>query len=140
MAQTTLHRLESPPEPDVFIFGISCHERDYRLCWSLNKQLGLALTRCLASPPTGGERSLDAFAVFEHSDPETGNMIKLVCNRSSCGTLLPDHQRTDYFLIVDEGFPYSPDHWLEQVGQADFVLTIFQLDPTLIKNGYKLLE
>ena len=38
-------KLELEPDPEVVVIGISCHEQDYRLCWALNRHLGLTLTR-----------------------------------------------------------------------------------------------
>ena len=38
-------KLDSDPDPDVFLIAISSHVNDYRLCWSLNNSLGIDLGR-----------------------------------------------------------------------------------------------
>jgi hypothetical protein len=45
MAKTTRIRLDVEPDPEVHVIGISSHVNDYRLCWSLNLCLGIALAR-----------------------------------------------------------------------------------------------
>ena len=39
------HTLEIEDEYDFEIIGVSSHEKDYRLAWSLNKTLGWRLVR-----------------------------------------------------------------------------------------------
>ena len=31
-------KLEMDSDPDITVIGISCHENDYRLCWSINRR------------------------------------------------------------------------------------------------------
>ena len=36
-------KLDLDPDPEVFLIAISSHVNDYRLCWSLNRKLGISL-------------------------------------------------------------------------------------------------
>lgn len=39
------HFLENDFEFEFQLIGISCHEKDYRICWALNQALGVELTK-----------------------------------------------------------------------------------------------
>ena len=39
------YHLEEEYEYDFDLYGISSHEKDYRICWAINNSLGLSLER-----------------------------------------------------------------------------------------------
>ena len=101
---------------DFFIVGISCHLRDYRLCWHLNNQLGISLARHKDTidmvhrknePPTSHAR-------FDYQDEDARRDFKLLVNRTPGGYLLPEEKKADYLLIL---------HHFEDEGE---VLTLIQ--------------
>ena len=49
------HSLDDEVEYDLVLIGISCHEKDYRLCWGINSVVDFNLERAdkeLQSFPT----------------------------------------------------------------------------------------
>lgn len=132
-------KLDITPEPEVTLIGISCHVNDYRLCWALNRKLGISLTRRPADIlDQGPEARPAAYAVFHHEDPEDQVMWTVVQNHCGDGVLLKEQHRADFFLVVDEVMPMAS--LLEQVRATEFVLTAFPLDMRGLKGGYKLLQ
>lgn len=117
----------------MFLVGICSHENDYRLCWALNKALGLTLARC-----TDLEGS--SHARFEHVDPDLGVTWSLVSNSGPEGLLIKEQPRTDYFLMVDEELGVDPDELLGRVKNIEFILTAFPLDLDGLRGGHKLLR
>jgi hypothetical protein len=51
------------------VIGISCHVNDYRLCWSLNRSIGIALSRRERDIQDEGDASYAAFD--DDADPKT---------------------------------------------------------------------
>ena len=84
---------------DFSLIGISCHAKDYRLCYELNKTLEIDLVR-------GEDLDIDSknskanYALFEFVDEENFMDYYLISNRSSKGFLIPEQKSTDFFLLL----------------------------------------
>lgn len=132
-------RLEPPPEPDVTIIGISSHVHDYRLCWALNRAMGLELARREADIVDDTKHGPAHYAVFDHTDPETEARYTLVSNNSGDGRLLKGQRQANYFLVVDAEEAERRPALLDQVLATEFVLTAFPLAYNQLRAGHKLL-
>lgn len=127
-----------PLLPDVHVIAISSHVNDYRLCWALNRSLGLELVRRRNNAAEDGPPA--SLPAFDHVDPEAGACITLVGNHTPEGVLVAGQRQADYFLLLDEEGPWRPEEALDGVRRADFVLAAYPLDIRNIKGAYKLLE
>ncbi|MBX3623357.1 MAG: IPExxxVDY family protein, partial [Rhizobacter sp.] len=107
MSRTLRHKLDLTPDPEVNVIGISCHENDYRLCWSLNRGLGIALARRDHDIVDEDAGDSATFPAFDHEDAERQVRYTLVCNRGGAGALVREQRMADYFLVVDEQAPES---------------------------------
>jgi len=134
------YRLEDPVDPEVMLVGISSHVNDYRLCWALNRRLGINLARRQEDIVEPGPRKPLHFAVFEHLDTENQARWTLVNNHGDDGILVKEQRQADFFLIVEEGVPISPDELLARVRQSEFVLMAFALNYQDLRSGHKLLQ
>lgn len=134
------HKLDMDPDPEVMLIGISSHVNDYRLCWSLNRSLGINLTRRDRDISDPGPEKMASYSAFDHTDEESQAVFSLVNNHSGDGILLKDQRQADYFLVVDENAPVRQDELLARVRQADFVLTAFPLDARQLRGAEKLLH
>lgn len=132
-------KLEMDPDPEVTIIGVSSHVNDYRLCWSLNRALGLTMSRC----GTDIEETIDgrrtSYPVFAHVNVELEGRYLLVNNHGTDGILLKDQRQADFFLVVDNTLAEHEPELLERVRNAEFVLTAFNLPFARIRAGHKLL-
>lgn len=133
------HRIELEPDPEVTVIGICSHVKDYRLCWSLNKALGLRLTRCRQDILDTADGQTTAYAVFEHREEDPPGRYLLVENHGSGHVLLKEHRHADRFLVVDDELAARRPDLLERIRDAEFVLTAFDLPYARIRAGYKLL-
>ena len=59
----TKFKLDMDPDPEVTLIGISSHVNDYRLCWALNRALGINLTRRKSDITDPGPEQLATAAV-----------------------------------------------------------------------------
>lgn len=130
-------KLEPPKPVEVCVIGISCHESAHRLCWSLNKALGLELARRSDVVDDDGPRS--CYSAFEHVVEPDGFCWLLLNNHSGSGILIRSQRSIDYFLVMDPELHESHPDVLERVKAADFVLTAYDLPFKQLRNGHKLL-
>lgn len=128
------------PLPDVHLIAISSHVNDYRLCWAINKGLGLDLARRRKDIEAPGPERMAYFAAFDQQEEDTQAMITLVRNHAADGVLIPEQHGADYFLLIDEDSSLRPAEALARLRDTEFVLTAFPLDLAGIKDGFKLLE
>lgn len=134
------HKLEMEPDPEVMLIGISCHVKDYRLCWALNRTLGINLARRDSDITDPGPEKLASYPVFDHLDEESQAHYVLVNNHCTDGVLIKEYHQADFFLIVDEAAPHSPTELIDQVRKTEFVLTAFPLDARTERGAHKLLQ
>lgn len=132
-------KLDLEPDPEVTVIGISSHVNDYRLCWSLNKSLGLTLSRCEKDIVETHQGRSTTYALFAHDVPELEGGYLLVNNHGTDGILLKEQRNADFFLVVDDSVAEREPDLLDRVRAAEFVLTAFPLPFANIRMGHKLL-
>ena len=132
-------KLETSIDPDVMVIGISCHENDYRLCWALNRQLGLALTRRRDDIQEPGPRAVSYHSVYDHSDERDLVRYTLINNHGAAGLLLKEQRSADFFLLADREVVVDEKELLERVRGTELVLAVFPLAFNDLKAGHKLL-
>lgn len=132
------HKLDLEPVPDTNVIGISSHVNDYRICWALNRSLGVQLTRRKDDivMPDGGSSA--RFSAYDHVDEDSGALLTLIGNRSEGAWLLKEQKHADYFLVVDVRGPITAEAALERVRNTEFVLAAFMLDLKRLRSGLEL--
>lgn len=133
-------RLDSDPEPDVFLIAISSHVNDYRLTWALNNGLEIELGRRPSDIKEQGPEQMAHFAVFDHMDEATRENITLISNHAPEGVLIADQRQADYFLVVDGNDPRRSAEMLDRVRASEFVLAAYLLDFKAVKGALKLMQ
>jgi hypothetical protein len=134
------HKLaDEAAAPDVTVIGISCHVPDYRLCWSLNKALGLELERRREDIVERARGQDLHYPVFQQNGPEGIIAWALVCNTCGKRRLLPDQKEADLFLVVDQETAEREEDLLPRLRAAEFVLLAYPIEMAGLRNGHKLL-
>jgi len=133
--------LDEEYEYDFTLIGISCHEKDYRICWGLNKQLQINLSKddkdleVLLKNNTWHSRH----SLYNFFHPDNDNEFHLLGNRSSIGHLIPEQAHADYLLMITENEPIDMQHTLQKIREIPFVLTAFQINVMQLKSKENLL-
>jgi hypothetical protein len=133
-------KLDMEADPEITLIAISSHVNDYRLCWALNRKLGISLCRREQDIADAGPEQLAHYSVFDHLDEGSQAMYTLINNHGTQGVLLKDQRQADYFLLVDETAPVPATELLDQVRNTEFVLTAFPLDARLLRGAHKLFQ
>ncbi len=133
-------KLDIGPLPTAELIAISSHVNDYRLCWALNRSLGLEMAKRDNDLTDQGPERMASYPVFDHYEEDTNTRVSLVANHDAEGVLIPEQRQADYFLVIDPESNLRPAELLEQIRRTEFVLAAFPLEFSNIKGAYKLLE
>ena len=94
--------LEEEDGYEFLAFGISCHWKDFRVAWALNKEAGFNLVRKdNIQLSTGKQTPPSAHSLFEQEDPDNRVKYLLLSNKGSNFTLSKSYKDVDHFLIVE---------------------------------------
>ena len=133
--------LEEEYDYDFKLIGISCHAKDYRLCWAINNQLKLELEKedkdleILSDNPFEGS-SHSIYSFFEEEDQ---NEYFLIANRDSAGFLIPEQRQADFVFMIKNTLPVNADEILSKLREIDQVLTAFEIDVENLKSKKNLI-
>jgi len=104
------------------IIGISSHENDYRLSWSINEQLGLAFTRSDNVVTSAGKE----FSCYIHEGDN--QMLLLISNRCDNGFLLEKYKNIDFILKFDtELNDTATAAWISDLKKAPLISAAFPI-------------
>ena len=137
-----IHKLTEKEDYPFRLAGISSAENDYRLCWSINKELGLNLVK--TNNLEVFHKRLDdkqAFSQFEFLDEETLLQYRLISNRSINGYLLEEMTNLDYLLQITGDMDAGElDSLIDKLKSIQGIILAFPIDPLTLKSRKKLLQ
>ncbi len=133
--------LDDEYEYDFRLIGISCHEKDYRICWGLNNQLKIDLAREEESIEVISKKSnrYSTHTLYTYYNEDTENEYSLLSNRSNMGYLVPEQAHADYLLMVKENYPINFEDMIMQIKGLPFILTAFEVDVFQLKSKENLI-
>lgn len=131
----TKHTLDIEYDFDFDVIAISCHLRDYRLCWELNQNLDIHLVRAEEEQQLGDQ----FFSLFKTYCQETRTTIQLISNYSDSGRLIPELKQADFILILHNNARWEIEELIDQIKSVPSVLTAFSVDPEELKSKENLL-
>jgi len=113
------------------LFGISCHLKDYRFAWTINKSLNIEFKK---SKPYVKAQDLE-FSQYDYQlDLDT---IYLFANKSHDGYLITKKKQIDYWILfhntIDENVV---SHYVNLIRNTQFVLAVFEEKNKKIKEHF----
>jgi hypothetical protein len=124
---------------DFSLIGISCHTKDYRLCWELNKALDTDLIRTTDFEISKKSETI-SFSFYEYIDEANYLEYFLISNRAKNGFLIPEQKKVDFFLMVRGNISESlTKEIIGKINSLSLVLTSFNIDPNQLKSKQNLL-
>lgn len=123
------------------LFGICSHEGDYRLCWSINAQMGLRLEKSIEPYMVSGKKGniISSHSFYEWKDEEERVSYYLIKNKNEGKYLIPEKAQIDYFLVIIESGVKDADKFLNELKSLNCVLTAFSFDPYELKSANRIL-
>ncbi len=126
-------------EYDFELIGISCHSRDYRICWSLNNMLKTNFKRTEDYEILKRNENI-AFSFFEYIDEANNIEYYVIANKSSEGYLISEKQSTDYFLLLKGSITNQfVDTLAKKIKEIDVVIIAHRIDVNELKSKQNLL-
>jgi hypothetical protein len=133
--------LDQEFEFDFFLLGISSHVKDYRLCWAVNRSLGLSLAKLdekiMLRQKNGEDQS--TFSIYYYLDNENETEFELICNRHELGYLIPELKTADYFLKISEYYSGSIDELIQVLRKTNLINMVFEIDVDTLRSKQNLL-
>lgn len=129
------HKLVFEEDYDFVLFGISCHQKDYRLCWNINKHLGINLVKQaeLEFHLNKGETSF--FSNYNFYNEVYHQQYELISNRANNATLIPEQKQADYLLKVTGIYEFEEKIELQKkLNEISVILTAFEINIDLLKS------
>jgi len=117
---------------DFKLLGISCSEKDYRLCWALNQILGIDMVR-LSNEGMPSREHLLEFPFFEYNDEENGRIYRLLTNRFETKILMKELKNIDYLFLI-QGEDINLQEITELIGGIEFVFLATEIEIDKLKE------
>jgi hypothetical protein len=124
---------------DFTLIGISCHSKDYRLCWELNKMLNTDLIRT-KDYDINKKNGKSSFSFYEFIDESNYLEYFFISNRGKSGFLIPEQNNVDFFILIRGSTSDSlTKEIIGKINSLSLVLTSFNIDPTQLRSKQNLL-
>ena len=120
------HLLEEKYDFDFNLLGISCHEKDYRLCWAVNSTLSLHLEKSKNNIELifySTTRPDANFPIFSFTNISTSNEYHLIGNKHNGTWLIPEKSHFDFFLMIKSDDKKFDNFYLNKLKTIPFILT-----------------
>lgn len=125
---------------DFLLFAISCHLKDYRVCWALNEVLDIALKKQDDLELYLEAEQRNYFSFYTFYDELRRLKYTVVANRGDKGFLLKEQGHMDYFLVIDGSHDFlDPNKVRVLVQSIRQVLTVVSLDPNILPSKQNLI-
>ncbi|MDP4587285.1 MAG: IPExxxVDY family protein [Flavobacteriales bacterium] len=132
------HHLSVELEFDFLLFGLSCHEKEYRLAWFINRALGL-LFSCEDDLKVQQKSGESSHAFYRHVDEENELQFVLLQNRTTEGWLLPEFKEIDYFIKVEAETGFDEIEFMQELKKIPVVNACFKFNPSELKHKENLI-
>jgi len=135
------YTLQEEYDFDFTLIGISCHAKDYRVCWSINRRLGFDLEKQkddleMVGP---GNEEPSKHSLFSYYDEVDKNEYILICNRNGQGFLIPEERNSDFMLLVKGAIPVDANKLSKELKEIEQVLTAFPINVKTLKSKKNLI-
>lgn len=137
----TKFQLDVDYDFDFRLIGISCHSKDYRLCWALNNQLEIQLEKVHRENAASGlkKNGIAIESLYTYFDEESHSAYQLLYNKHNNNLLLPEQKLADFLLIIDQMNEEFFENLLKKIKEIDLVNTAFVIDVSTLKSKENLI-
>lgn len=129
-AMAKKHILNLVYEHNFVAVGLFSPEKDYRVCWLLDKHLSMSMKRLPDFRyPEVADDSSAVYAVYHMNKPALFLDVYLLPNRSEKGIIFREPKNMDYLLLFkSSGEAYLPAHDLQAIRKIPQIQAAFQLN------------
>ena len=134
-------KLDIEYDYEFLLVGISCHEKDYRLSWSINNKLGFEFKKSEDLEIKEKRKKEPAhYSLYLYEQKEEHREFYIIANRSKNNFLIPEQKQADYFIMVTGTISQQEKElFIKSLKEIDMVLVVFEIDPNQLKSKEYLL-
>lgn len=110
------------------VFGIAATTKDYRLCWSLNKELAFGFKRLEPLRVYNKQRDTIDHGYFFYEDEALQIKYRLIENKIGSSRFLPEIHKADFIIVVDESPAHDGEKFLKEIKKIRSVLMAFRIN------------
>lgn len=135
------HKLSVETELDSVLIGISSHENDYRISWTINKELNANFVKAENLKVNIKKYNIiQEFSLYIYENEESLNKFHLIANQCNNGFYIPELKNIDFFLqIFGEVSDEYKNELLKKLKNIDIVTGAFIIDPASLKSKKRLI-
>jgi len=127
-------------EFDGLCFVIVSQEPEYRLCWGLNRELGLDLKRVQDIDALLDNKTIHEFPTFEQYEEKDFRFWRLVSIKDRGRVLIKEYSSFDYLLVLQaETNTRVAELLLEALRKSKFIQMAYLIDPKTLRGKYEYL-
>lgn len=121
------------------LIGLCSHQGDYRVCWSINEQIGLRLKKSIEPFMVSGKKGviISSHSLYEWEDENENVVYYFIQNKDNGKFLVPEKAQIDFFLVIQEAGVIDVDELLAKLKNIPSILTAFSFDPNDLKSANK---
>ena len=131
-SHTCVSLLEKGYEIVILDSYINSHEKSYKLCWILNKELHKNFVK--VKDHTGPKKN--GFQRYSHRKKLGEIKYDVISNRSENGCLLNQYKTIDYFLVIEPS-TNKEEKIIKSLNKIKEILFVFQLDLSKTKAAFE---
>jgi hypothetical protein len=130
MTKMKKYLLNLDEDLDFDVVGISSHQLDYRLVWSINASLSLHLTKAYQPMAVYNEKkNMDvSFPVYGYQDELDRVGCYLLKNKNGLDYLVPEASNMDYFLFLTNNHAIDVEKFISELRRIETILAVFSFD------------
>ena len=130
----TTYVLTESIEIDATAFAINSHEKDYKLCWHINK----GLSTFLKKEREPKQISKKTFTIF--TTKYDGRQLSLIKNQSKDGFLIPQKKNIDYFMTIKPRLnSHNKEQFVQKLNKVSKILLTFEIDLNTEPEAHRLM-
>lgn len=119
---------------DFCLIGIVSSEKDYRLCWMLNKLLNINLAKTEEHNTEHSKHSL-----YSYVQEELFREYYLLANKGDSHVLIEEHKHIDYFLMIKGALEdEEKKNMMDLIKKSDMVAGAYLIDVHSLKSKHNL--
>ncbi len=120
---------------DFLLLGLVCQAKDYRLCFEVNKKLGVEFNK-IDNTEIFLNKQNDAsyFSTYLYENEDEISFY-IIFNRGTKNYLIPEQNKIDYFIVVKGPFRMEQKkELLSKLKEIKLILGVYELDVKKLKS------
>lgn len=134
-------KLNLEANEDFVLLGIVSSEKDYRLCYEINRWTGMDFKKDKDLELLSGKlKEPSQYSVYFFENDEDAQILYLVSNKGTNAMLVPEQKSMDYFMMI-KGNLYDEDklNLISKLRKLETIQGVYEVDAEKLKSKQNLI-